>query len=52
MAIAKCGIQRNGFNGFYGFRLGEPDVVWQKFVSALYRSTTYSDLDAATRFLN
>ena len=42
----------NGFNGFYGFRLGEPDVVWQKFVSALYRSTTYNDLDAATRFLN
>lgn len=41
----------NGFNGFYGFRLGEPDIIWRKFVSALYRSTTYSDLDTATRFL-
>jgi len=41
----------NGFNGFYGFRMGEPDLIWRKFVSALYRSTTYSDLDTATRFL-
>jgi hypothetical protein len=42
----------NGSNGIYGFRLGEPDIVWRKFVSALYRSTTYGDLDTATRFLN
>ncbi len=41
----------NGYNGFYGFRLGEPDIVWRKFVSALYSSTTHNDLDAATRFL-
>jgi GNAT superfamily N-acetyltransferase len=41
----------NGFNGFYGFRLGEPDLNWRKFVSALYGGTTYSDLDTATRFL-
>lgn len=41
----------NGENGFYGFRLGEPDVIWRKFVSALYGSTTHSDLDTATRFL-
>ena len=41
----------NGFNGFYGFRLGEPDVNWRKFVSALYHGTTYGDLDIATRFL-
>ena len=41
----------NGYNGFYGFRLGEPDIVWRKFVSALYSSTTHSDLDSATRFL-
>ena len=41
----------NGYNGFYGFRLGEPDIVWRKFVSALYSSTTHSELDAATRFL-
>lgn len=41
----------NGSNGFYGFRLGEPDIVWRKFVSALYSSTTHNELDAATRFL-
>ena len=41
----------NGLNGFYGFRLGEPDLIWKKFVSALYSGTTHSDLDAATRFL-
>ncbi|MFZ4535502.1 N-acyl amino acid synthase FeeM domain-containing protein [Propionivibrio sp.] len=42
----------NGFNGYYGFRLGEPDTLWGKFVSALHRSTTFSDLDTATRFLD
>lgn len=41
----------NGVNGFYGFRLGEPDIIWRKFVSALYSSTTHNDLDTATRFL-
>ena len=41
----------NGQDGFYGFRLGEPDIIWRKFVSALYSSTTHSDLDSATRFL-
>ncbi len=37
--------------GLYGFQLGEPDIPWRKFVSALYRSTTYGDLEHATRFL-
>jgi len=41
----------NGSNGYYAFRLGEPDIHWGKFVSALQRSTTYSELDAATRFI-
>jgi hypothetical protein len=41
----------NGSNGFYAFRMGEPDVHWGKFVSALHRSTTFSDLDSATRFV-
>ena len=41
----------NGENGYYGFHLGEPDIIWRKFVSALYQSTIYSDLDAATRFM-
>ncbi len=44
--------KNNGSNGYYGFRLGEPDLLWKKFVAALYRSTTYSDLDSATRFLH
>lgn len=41
----------NGFLGYYGFRLGETDTIWEKFVSALYGSTTYSEFDSATRFL-
>ena len=42
--------KNNGSKGYYGFRLGEPDLLWRKFVAALYHSTTYSDLDTATRF--
>lgn len=41
----------NGSNGYYAFRLGEPDIHWGKFVAALQRSTTYSELEAATRFI-
>jgi len=36
---------------FCGFRIGEPDLVWRKFVTALYEGHTHSDLDQATRFL-
>ena len=35
----------------YGFQIGEPDVVWRKFVNALYDGQTHDDLDHATRFL-
>jgi GNAT superfamily N-acetyltransferase len=42
----------NGADGFYGFSLGEPDLLWRKFVSALYRSKIYSDLDTPTQFLH
>lgn len=41
----------NGFNGFYGFRLGEPDLVWRKFVNALQQGHTHEDLEHATMFL-
>jgi len=41
----------NGFNGFYGFRLGEPDLVWTKCVSALQQGQTREDLEHATLFL-
>lgn len=36
---------------YCGFRIGEPDLVWRKFVTALYQGHTHSDLDHATRFL-
>jgi hypothetical protein len=36
---------------YCGFRIGEPDLVWRKFVTALYEGHTHSDLDQATRFL-
>jgi len=41
-----------GTSGFYGFSLGEPDLLWRKFVSALYHSKTYADLETPTRFLH
>lgn len=41
----------NGFNGFYGFRLGEPDLIWKKFVNALQNGRTHGDLEHATLFL-
>ncbi|WP_301100553.1 hypothetical protein [Propionivibrio sp.] len=43
--------KRSESRGLYGFRLGEPDISWRKFVSALNGSKIYSDLDNATRFL-
>ena len=42
----------NGPDGIYGFHLGEADLPWQKFVSALYHSKIYSDLETPTRFLH
>ncbi|RIX45496.1 MAG: GNAT family N-acetyltransferase [Rhodocyclales bacterium GT-UBC] len=41
----------NGFNGFYGFRVGEPDLIWKKFVNALQNGRTHDDLAHATLFL-
>ena len=41
----------NGFNGFYGFRLGEPDLVWNKCVAALQQGQTRQDLEHATIYL-
>ena len=43
---------KDGEDGFYGFSLGEPDLLWRKFVSALYHSKTYADLETPTRFLH
>lgn len=36
---------------YCGFRIGEPDLVWRKFVTALYQGHTHTDLDQATQFL-
>lgn len=41
----------NGRSGFYGFRLGEPDLIWKKFVTALYHGRTHVDLEEVTRFI-
>ncbi len=41
----------NGEDGFYAFKLAEPDVAWRKFVNAMQAGTTHNDLDDATRFL-
>jgi GNAT superfamily N-acetyltransferase len=42
---------RDSGNGVYGFRLGEPDLIWRKFVNALYSGSTHADLENATRFM-
>ena len=36
---------------YCGFSIGEPDLIWRKFVTALYAGHTHNDLDQATRFL-
>ena len=36
----------------YGFQIGEPDLVWRKFVNALHDGRAQSDLDNTTRFLS
>ncbi|MBK7815363.1 MAG: GNAT family N-acetyltransferase [Rhodocyclaceae bacterium] len=41
----------NGAVDLYGFELGEPDLVWNKFVSALTAGKTHGDLENATRFM-
>ncbi|MDR0578150.1 MAG: hypothetical protein LBI87_11620 [Candidatus Accumulibacter sp.] len=40
-----------GSDGLYGFRVENLDLLWRKFVSALYHSKTYTDLENPTRFL-
>lgn len=47
LAVRDCA---NGFNGFYGFRVGEPDLIWRKFVNALQHGRTHEDLEHATIF--
>lgn len=47
----KASASRDTGNGFYGFRLGEPDLIWRKFVTALYHGSTHGDLQQATRFM-
>ena len=37
---------------YCGFRIGEPDLIWRKFVTALHEGQTHADLDNATRFLS
>ncbi|HSV50835.1 MAG TPA: GNAT family N-acetyltransferase [Burkholderiaceae bacterium] len=42
----------NGFNGFYGFQLAEPDLIWRKCVNALESGQTHEDLEHATMFMH
>ncbi len=51
-SIIKALAVRDRGNGFYGFKLGEPDLIWRKFVTALYAGSTHGDLDNATAFLH
>ena len=51
-SIIQAVIIRDKGNCFYGFQIGEPDLIWRKFVTALYQGSTHSDLDNATVFLS
>lgn len=44
-------VSRKGEGGLYAFSLGEPDLVWRKFVNALYGGSTQADLENATQFM-
>jgi hypothetical protein len=41
----------SGTDGFHGFSLEDPDILWRKFVSALYHSKIYANLETPTQFL-
>ena len=41
---------RFGEDRVYGFRIGEPDLAWRKFVNALYDGQLADDLDHAPSF--
>lgn len=43
---------RFGEDRVYGFRIGEPDLPWRKFINALYDGQAADDLDHASRFLS
>ena len=47
----KVAASRESGTGVYGFRMGEPDLIWRKFVNALYSGSTHADLEDATRFM-
>ena len=44
--------EAHGDYHYYGFKLGQPDLAWRKFVSALQSGITAKDLDNATQFLH
>ena len=39
-------------DGIYVFQMGEPDLIWRKFVNALDSGSTHADLQNATRFMS
>jgi GNAT superfamily N-acetyltransferase len=41
----------NGYNGYYAFRLGNPDTAWGRFVAKLEQSKTYDNLNSNSRFV-
>jgi hypothetical protein len=47
----KVAASRESGAGVYGFRMGEPDLIWRKFVNALYSGSVHADLENATRFM-
>jgi len=47
----KVAATRVSDSGVYDFFLGEPDLIWRKFVNALYSGSTHADLENATRFM-
>lgn len=45
-------VSRQADAGLFAFNLGEPDLVWRKFVNALYGGSTQADLENATQFMH
>jgi hypothetical protein len=41
----------NGANNVYAFNLGEPDIVWNTFITALSAGKTHYDLEQASQFM-
>jgi hypothetical protein len=50
--LARARLKPQESFGEYSFEIGEPDLVWRKFVAVLYAGSTHGDMVRSTQFLS